>query len=208
MFKHILSNLCYTCIQIKQTMKKLNILFVALLVAGAASAQTWSLDKSHAKLGFGVTHLLVSDVEGTFNQFDAKITSSKDDLSDAVIELTAEAASINTNSEGRDKHLRSADFFDVEKFAQVTFKSKSFTKVEGKKYKLVGDLTMHGITKSVILDVTFNGTATHPYNKKTIAGFKISGTIKRSDFAVGGATPSAIVSDEVTIAANAEFVKG
>ena len=190
------------------TMKKINLLVVFVLVAGGAFAQTWTLDKAHAKLGFGVTHLLVSDVEGSFNSFDAKITSSKEDFSDAVIELTAEAASINTNNEGRDKHLKSPDFFDAEKFAQLTFKSKSFTKLEGKKYKLTGDLTLHGVTKPVTLDVTLNGTAVHPYNKKTIAGFKISGMIKRSDFIVGEKTPAAIVSDEVTIVANAEFVKG
>jgi polyisoprenoid-binding protein YceI len=189
-------------------MKKINTLIVALFVAGTAMAQTWTLDKAHSKLGFGVTHLLVSEVEGSINSFDAKITSSKDDLSDAVIELTADVASINTNNENRDKHLKSPDFFDAEKFAQITFKSKSFTKVEGKKYKATGDLTMHGVTKTVTLDVTFNGTATHPYNKKTIAGFKASGTIKRSDFTVGGGTPAAVVSDEVMIVANAEFVKG
>jgi polyisoprenoid-binding protein YceI len=189
-------------------MKKLNILTIALFVAGTVNAQNWTLDKAHSKLGFGVTHLLVSEVEGSYNSFDAKITSSKDDFSDAVIELSADATTINTNNEGRDKHLKSPDFFDAEKFSTVTFKSKSFTKVEGKKYKVVGDLTLHGVTKTVTLDVTFNGTAVHPYNKKTIAGFKVSGSINRSDFSVGGGTPTGVVSDEVAITANAEFVKG
>src|SRR6185369_1415413 len=112
-------------------MKKVNILISALLIAGVASAQNWSLDKAHSKLGFGVTHLLVSEVEGSFNAFDAKITSSTDDFSDAVIELSADVATINTNNEGRDKHLKSPDFFDVEKFNTLTFKSKTFTKVVG-----------------------------------------------------------------------------
>ncbi len=187
-------------------MKKVNILISALLIAGVATAQNWSLDKAHSKLGFGVTHLLVSEVEGNFNSFDAKITSSTDDFSDAVIELTAEVASINTNNEGRDKHLKGADFFDAEKFNTLSFKSKSFTKVEGKKYKLTGDLTMHGITKTVTLDVVFNGTAVHPYNKKTIAGFKVTGTFKRSDFGVGSSSPA--LGDEVALSANTEFVKG
>src|SRR5258706_12865986 len=104
-------------------MKKVHLLISALLIAGVATAQNWSLDKAHSKLGFGVTHLLVSEVEGNYNSFDAKITSSKDDFSDAVIELTADATTINTNNDGRDKHLKSPDFFDADKFNTLTFKS-------------------------------------------------------------------------------------
>ena len=188
-------------------MKKLNTLLLLLFVASSTFAQTWSLDKAHAKLGFSVTHLLISEVEGSFKTFDAKITSSKEDLSDAVFELTAQANSINTDVENRDKHLRSPDFFDVEKFPTLTFKSTSFKKVEDKKYKLIGDLTIHGVTKQVEFDVTMNGPAVHPFNKKTIVGFKVTGTIKRSDFGVGGGTPSAVVSDEVHINTNGEFSK-
>jgi polyisoprenoid-binding protein YceI len=188
-------------------MKKLNILFVIMFAAGFAGAQTWSVDKSHAKLGFGVTHLLLSEVEGNFTSFDAKITSSKEDFSDATIELTADTKSINTGIEDRDKHLKTADFFDVEKFPTLTFKSKSIKKVEGKKYVVTGDLTMHGVTKPITLDVTLNGTGVHPYTKKTVAGFKIAGTVKRSDFGVGPTFGPATISEEVTITANAEFIK-
>ncbi|AYB29730.1 YceI family protein [Chryseolinea soli] len=191
-------------------MKK-NIAFFVLLLSLSSQVsfgQTWSLDKSHAKLGFSVTHLLVSNVEGNFKSFDAKITSAQDDFSNAVIELTADINSINTDDDQRDGHLKSPDFFDVAKFSTLTFKSTSFKKVADKKYKVEGNLTMHGVTKKVELDVTFNGTAVHPYTKKTIAGFKVSGIIKRSDFAIGAATPGAVVSDEVEINTNAEFVKG
>jgi polyisoprenoid-binding protein YceI len=210
MFKHIIT----FCVIIaspknsnKKLMKKLNFLFALLFLAGSASAQTWSLDKSHAQLGFNITHLLLSEVDGGFKTFDAKITSSKDDFSDAVIELTADVASIDTDNEDRDKHLRTPDFFDAEKFPKITFKSTSFKKVEGKKYKLVGDLTMHGVTKSVALDVVLNGPIVHPYNKKNVAGFKISGVIKRSDFGISPGTPGAVLSDEVSLDTNAEFVK-
>lgn len=189
-------------------MKKINTLIIALFVAGTAMAQTWTLDKSHAKVGFSITHLMVSDVEGAFNAYDIKIASTKDDFSDAVIEFSAEAKSINTNDEKRDGHLKSPDFFDADKHASLSFKSKSFTKVDGKKYKMTGDLTMHGVTKPVTLDVTVNGPVVHPYNKKTLAGFKVSGTIKRSDFDLGAKYPGAILSDEVAITANAEFIKG
>jgi len=189
-------------------MKKINILVCALLIAGAASAQNWSLDKAHSKLGFSITHLSVSEVEGAFKSFDAKISSAKDDFSDGVVELTAEVASINTDNDGRDKHLQSPDYFDAAKFTTITFKSKSLTKVEGKKYKLSGDLTMHGVTKPVTLDVVFNGTIEHPRSKKTIAGFKITGILKRSDFGISTGTPAAMLGDEITINANTEFVKG
>lgn len=189
------------------SMKKLNLFLVALLSVGIASAQTWNLDKAHAKLGFVTTHLLISEVEGNFKSFDAKLTSSKEDFTDAVIELSADIASISTDNDGRDKHLKSPDFFDAEKFTTLTFKSKSLTKVDAKNYKLTGDLTLHGVTKPVTLDVIYNGTITHPFNKKLVAGFKVKGVIKRSDFSVGS-IPAAVVADEIVINGNAEFIKG
>jgi polyisoprenoid-binding protein YceI len=188
-------------------MKKIVIASLALVASFAGFAQSWSLDKSHSKLNFSVTHLLISDVEGSFKNINSKFTASKADFSDANIELTADVNSINTDDENRDKHLKSPDFFDASKFNTLTFKSKSFKNVGGKKYKLAGDLTLHGVTKPVVLDVVYNGSAVHPYSKKTVAGFKITGTLKRSDFGIGASTPSAVVGDEVAIVANTEFVK-
>lgn len=187
-------------------MKRLTMMMAAVMITVSTFAQTWNLDKAHAKLGFTITHLMISDVEGTFKTFDATLTSSKEDFSDAVITLTADVNSINTDNDKRDAHLKSGDFFDAAKFPSLTFKSKSFTQVSGKNYKLTGDLTMHGVTKTVTLDVVYNGTITHPMNKKLVAGFKISGTIKRSDFGVGGAM-TGVLSDEVTLVGNAEFIK-
>ena len=188
-------------------MKKISSLLALVLIAGSTFAQNWSLDKAHAKLGFGVTHLLLSTVEGSFKSFDVKLTASKDDFSDAVIELTADVNTINTDMDKRDEHLKTPDFFDVAKFPTLTFKSKSFKKVDGKKYKLTGDLTLHGVTKTVDLDVIVNGPIVHPYSKKNVAGFKITGTLKRKDFGVGAGTADAVVSDDVAINANAEFSK-
>lgn len=189
-------------------MKKTIFAILFLISGSVVFAQTWSLDKTHAKLGFSITHLLISDVEGSFKSFDSKITSSKDDFSDAVIELTADVNTIDTDSEQRDEHLKKPDFFDAAQYPTLTFKSKSFKKVAGKKYKLIGDLTMHGVTKPVELDVTFNGIAVHPYTKQTLAGFKATGTLKRSDFALATSTPGAVLSDEVALVINAEFIKG
>jgi polyisoprenoid-binding protein YceI len=188
-------------------MKKLIISTFALVVSLTGFAQTWNLDNSHAKLNFSVSHLMISDVDGSFKKISSKITSSKDDFSDAVIEFTADVNTINTENEQRDAHLKGADFFDAAKYGTITFKSKSFKKVADKKYKLVGDLTMHGVTKSVELDVTLNGVAIHPYTKKQVAGFKITGNIKRSDFGIGTATPTNVVGDEVSLTANTEFIK-
>src|SRR3569832_678911 len=123
-------------------MKKNMIMTTALLVAVVSYAQTWTVDKAHAKLGFTITHLMLSDVEGSFKSFDAKITSSKDDFSDAVFVLTADASSVITDNEKRDAHIKSPDFFDVGKYPALSFRSTSFKKIDGKKYKLVGDLIM------------------------------------------------------------------
>ena len=136
-------------------MKKLNLIVAALLVTSGVFAQTWTVDKAHSALGFTVSHLMVSEVDGAFKTFDSKITSSKEDFSDAVIELTAETGSVSTNNEKRDQHLASPDFFDAAKFPTLTFKSKSIKKVEGKKYKVTGGLTFHGVTKPVELEATF-----------------------------------------------------
>jgi polyisoprenoid-binding protein YceI len=189
-------------------MKKtaLSILSLAFTLSVVAQS-TWTLDKAHAKLGFGITHMMVSEVEGAFKSFDVKVTSTKGDLTDSKIELTADATSISTDNDDRDKHLKNADFFDVEKFPTLTFKSTEFKQVDGKKYKLTGNLTMHGATRWVTLDVKFNGTTIHPYSKKTVAGFKITGTLKRSDFGIGTKFGDAMLSDEVELDVNVELVK-
>jgi polyisoprenoid-binding protein YceI len=186
-------------------MKKTILLALALFASVATFAQDWTLDKAHSKLSFTVTHLMISEVDGGFKNFDAKLTSSKADLSDAVFELTAQVNSISTDNERRDGHLKSPDFFDAEKFPTLTFKSTSFTKVEGKKYKLVGDLTMHGVTKKVTLDAILNGPVENGRTKKPMIGIKVSGSINRIDFGVGKSGPT--VSDEVELRAAGEFNK-
>lgn len=190
-----------------RNMKKATIIAALLILSAATFAQTWTVDKAHSRIGFNFTHLAVSELGGTFNSIDAKITSSKPDFTDAVVEFSADINSINTDNEQRDKHLQTADFFDAEKFPKLTFKSTSWKKVGDKKYKVTGDLTLHGITKPVVLDVVYGGTTTHPQTKKPIAGFRITGTIKRTDFGIAPAMPSVMVSDDVNLQANTEFAK-
>lgn len=191
-------------------MKKISIIttaaFIMLLSSFKPMAQTtWVLDNAHAKLGFSITHLMVSEVEGSFKTFSAKISTPKTDFTDASVELKAETGSISTDNEKRDAHLKGADFFDAGTFPAISFKSTSFKK-SGKNYKVVGNLTMHGVTKSVELDAVCR-TGTNPMNKKEIAGFKITGKIKRTDFGIGNSMPSSMLGEEVEITANAEFDK-
>lgn len=159
-----------------------NIFFLLVFAASSLIAQTnWSVDKSHSKVGFSVSHMVITDVEGYFKDYDAKVTTNGDDFSTANIDFTVNTASIFTDNEGRDKHLRSDDFFNAEKFPKMTFKGKSMKKVSDNKYKLVGDLTIRDVTKQVELDVKYNGMVKDPWGN-TKAGFKVTGEINRFDY--------------------------
>lgn len=190
-------------------MKKLILSTAALFIlAGSTFAQEWNMDKAHSQVNFGITHMGINEVGGSFGTVSAKFTATKDDFSDAVIELTADVNSINTGNEQRNTHLKSPDFFNAAQYGTLTFKSSSFKKVGDKTYQLTGDLTLHGVTKPVTLTATFNGTVTNPMSKKLVAGFKVTGTIKRTDFGIGANFPSNMLSDDVSLVANTEFVKG
>lgn len=189
-------------------MKKIAILSTALFLLFAfTTANTWSVDNAHSKLTFTVTHLGISDVSGLFKNFDVKIASSKDDFSDATFDLSADVASVNTEVEMRDNHLKSADFFDAEKYPKLTFKSTAIQPSGKNRYKLTGNLTLHGVTKPVTMDLLYRGTVENPMSKKATSGFQVTGTIKRSDFGIGEKFPAPMISDEVRIKADGEFTK-
>jgi polyisoprenoid-binding protein YceI len=188
-------------------MKKIILVaLVAVFSQLSVSAQTtWKSDKAHSKLTFGVTHLGISEVTGLFKSFEATITSSKPDFSDGTFALTADVASINTEVDMRDTHLKSPDFFEVEKFPSLTFQSTGI-KANGKdKYVLSGNLTIHGVTKPVSMNLWYRGTIVNPNSKESTAGFQLTGTIKRSDFNIGPKFPAPMLSDEVAIKADGEF---
>jgi polyisoprenoid-binding protein YceI len=166
------------------------------------------MDKVHSQLNFGIAHMGINEIDGTFGTASATISSSKDDFSDAAVELTADVNSINTGNEQRNTHLKSDAFFDAAKFGTLTFKSTSFKSVGGKNFEVIGDLTFHGVTKSVTLNAVFNGTTVNPQSKKTIAGFKVTGIIKRSDFGIAPSFPAQFLGDDVMLNANTEFIKG
>ncbi|KAA6439428.1 YceI family protein [Dyadobacter flavalbus] len=187
-------------------MKKLVLVFLFLNCSLFVSAQSvWKSDKAHSQLKFDITHLGVSTVSGAFTDFDATITASKPDFSDAIFTLTAKTESINTGVDKRNEHLKSADFFDAAANPEITFKSSTVKSAGKDKFQVTGDLTMHGVTKPVTLELTHRGTVTNPMSKKPVAGFRATGTVKRADFGIGAKFPAPMLSEEVTIIADGEF---
>ncbi|MBN8577547.1 MAG: YceI family protein [Cyclobacteriaceae bacterium] len=189
-------------------MKRLNVIAAFLLLAGVANAQTtWKVDKGHSKVGFSVTHMVVAETEGKFDDYEATVVSKTDDFAGAEVSFTAKVASINTANERRDGHLKSPDFFDAEKFPEVSFKG-ALAK-EGGKYKLKGDLTLKGVTKKVEFDVTYGGKINTGRGEK--AGFKLIGNINRQDYGLTWAnkTPGGelVVGDDVQLIVKVELDK-
>lgn len=196
-------------------MKKLVLSLATAFIMLNASAQTnWKVDVSHSKLGFSVTHMMVSETEGKFKIFNGSVESKSEmDFTDAKIDFTADVNSINTEDEKRDGHLKSPDFFDAAKHPTITFKSTSMKLMAKTKtaYVLEGELTMHGVTKKVkLIAVGAPKTIKDPYgNIKN--GFKVTGTINRKDFGLswnaaleaGGVA----VSEEVKLDINIELNK-
>lgn len=193
----------------KNKMKKLIVIISAFVALSSFTLlnNLWTNDDPHSQLGFTVTHLGIADVSGVFNDFDVSVTATKPDFSDAKFQLTAKASSIDTRVEARNNHLKSADFFDVAKYPTLSFISTGLKNVGKNQYKLTGDLTIHGITKPVTMDLLYKGTVENPMSKKQTAGFQLTGTIKRSDFGIGEKFPAPMISDEVGIKADGEFVQ-
>lgn len=188
-------------------MKNLRLLlFVALAVATPLfAAESWTVDKGHSTANFKIRHF-TANVVGQFRDFEGAINIDRANPKDSSVEFTIQAKSVDTGSERRDNHLRSADFFDVEKFPTITFKSTSVVPKAKDTYDVTGDLTMHGVTKRVTLPVTFLGFMKHPRGEK--AGFEIETTLNRKDYGVtwnraldeGGF----MLSDDVKVSINLE----
>lgn len=190
-------------------MKKIH-LFLALMIGGSSAAfsqATWTIDNVHSKIGFSVTHMAVAETEGKFNEYQGTVVSKSDNFDGAEVNFTAKVASIDTDNERRDGHLKSGDFFDAEKHPEITFKGNLVK--AGAKYKLKGNLTMKGITKPVEFDVT--GGQTVDTGRGTKSGFKFTGTINRQDYGLSWSnkTPGGemVVGDEVELVVKVELDK-
>jgi polyisoprenoid-binding protein YceI len=173
------------------------------------AATTWTVDKVHSNVKFTVTHMVVSEVGGTFKVFDGTMEHTKPDYSDAKINFSVDVSSVNTENERRDGHLKSDDFFNAEKFPQMKFVSTSFTPAGDNKYKLTGNLTIRDVTKPVTFDVTYGGTITDKGAVKS--GFKAKTTLNRFDYNLkwSAATEAGglVVSKDVDVVVNLEMKK-
>lgn len=194
-------------------MKKIMLLLGAIIIANTttqAQETTWGIDKVHSKIQFDVAHMVISEVSGQFHDYEGVIKTNKEDFSDASIEVTINVSSIDTDNENRDKHLLSPDFFDAEKYPQIIFKSTKIEKVGENKYKLFGNLTMHGVTKEIALDASYGGTVKDPYGNIK-AGLKVTGVINRTDFGLKYNsvmdTGGMMIGEEVTITCKVELIK-
>ncbi len=180
----------------------------------ATQAQVkWKLDNAHSKVGFSVTHMMISETEGFFKTYGGEVQSkSETDFTNATITFTTDANSINTDNEQRDGHLKSSEFFDAAKFPTITFKSTSMKPTKNpNEYELVGELTIKDVTKKVTLKAIGSGkTVKDPWGNVRY-GFKLTSVIKRSEFGLKWnaalETGGVVVSDEVTINCKVELVK-
>lgn len=191
-------------------MKKLLLIASAILFTVSVNAQNWKIDKAHSKIHFTAQYLVISDVDGEFKEYDGTFTSSKADWTDLQADVTVKVASINTENEMRDKHLQGDDFFNAEKYPNITFKSKSVKSLGNKKYVLTGDLTIRDVTRKVEIPVVFGGTVKDPWGNLK-AGFKATGTINRKDFNLkytnAAATGEAVVGDNVNFTIDLVLIK-
>jgi polyisoprenoid-binding protein YceI len=183
---------------------------MSAVVQPAATRTTWTIDPVHSSVEFAVRHLMITTVKGRFTDVQGTVVVDDEDPGTSSAEIVIQAASIDTREPQRDAHLKSADFFEVDAFPTLTFRSRAVHNWTKEAFTLVGDLTIHGVTRGVTLDVTTEGRAKDPWGGER-AGFTATGRIKRSDFGLtwnqlleaGGLA----VSDEVRIALDVQLVQ-
>ena len=174
--------------------------------------EKWIIDPVHSEIDFKIRHLMITNVKGNFKEFDASIYTTGNDFLTAEVDCWINAASVDTGNEDRDTHVKSADFFDVEQFPQITFKADTYEKVDGDgSFELWGVLTIKGITRKIKLDVEFGGIMKDPWGNEK-AGFTINGKINRKDFDLNWNTAletgGVLISDEVKINCEIQLKRG
>jgi len=166
------------------------------------------IDSSHSKIQFKVKHLMISNVLGSFKEFEGKASMVENDFSTTKVNVTIKTASIDTEAADRDAHLKSADFFDIEKYPEIVFEGTGMTQKDEENYELNGTLTIKSITKPVVLSVEFGGLMTDPWGNKK-AGFSVTGEINRKDWGMvwnaALETGGILVADKVKILCDVEF---
>ena len=175
-----------------------------------ATRTKWILDPAHSEISFKVRHMMITNVKGGFKKFDAWVETEGDDPASANVRVVIDTASIYTNDDKRDTHLRSADFFDVEHHEKIVFEGTSFKKISGDDYELKGNLIIKGTSKEMKLDVEYGGINKDPWGNLK-AGFSVKGKINRKDWGLKWnallETGGVLVSDEVKIDGEVQFIK-
>ncbi|QGQ99614.1 polyisoprenoid-binding protein [Paenibacillus psychroresistens] len=170
----------------------------------------WAVDASHSSIDFSIRHMMIAKVKGTFHTFEAAVEADPTDLTTANISVSVDLGSIDTRNKDRDAHLRSADFFDAENNTKMTFQSTKIIKTGDGEYDVIGDLSLHGVTKSETISVTFEGAGKDPWGNEKV-GFSGHGSIKRSDFGLtynaALETGGVLIADEVKISIEIEAVQ-
>ena len=174
------------------------------------TTNNWNLDTVHSGINFSVRHMVVSKVRGRFTKFTGNVELDESDLARSVVEATIDASSIDTGTAQRDDHLRSADFFDVEHFPQIGFRSTGIEKLGGDRYRLTGELTIRDISREIALDVEYGGRGKDPWGNERV-GFTAKGSLDRKDFGLKWnqalETGGVLVSDRVEIELELQAVK-
>ncbi|HMI08425.1 MAG TPA: YceI family protein [Flavobacterium sp.] len=174
------------------------------------STTKWVIDPTHSEIGFKVKHMMFTNVSGKFQKFEASIATEGDTFENAKIEFTGAIDSLSTGNADRDGHLLSADFFDAAQYPEITFKATAVKKVDESDYEIIGDLTLHGVTKSVKLAAEYSGQMKDPWGN-TKAGFALEGKINRKDWGLNWnaalETGGVLVGEEVRLAIELQFIK-
>ncbi|MDC0709875.1 YceI family protein [Stigmatella sp. ncwal1] len=183
----------------------------ALAVPSIAAATTWDIDPAHSSAQFTVTHMLITKVKGEFGKVTGTVNLDDKDASKSTVAASIDTTTVNTNEADRDKHLKGPDFFDVEKYPAMTFKSTSVKAAGKSKFKIVGDLTLHGVTKPVTLDVESASTEVKDPWGGTRRGASATTKLNRKDFGLTWnkllETGGAVVGDEVAVTLDLQLIK-
>lgn len=184
---------------------------LAATMSSVAFASNWEVDPGHSSASFSVRHMMVSNVRGTMGDVSGKVDLNDKDITKSSVDVSIDVKGIDTKNKDRDKHLRGKEFFDVERFPTMTFKSTKIEKGVGEKLKISGDLTMHGVTKAVTFDAEVAAQVANPFTKAPTRGVSATATINRKDFGLMWNAPietgGFMVADEVNVTIEAELLK-
>lgn len=182
------------------------LFFIGLFVTNAQESN-WQMDPNHSKIGFSIPYFKIGEIKGTFDAYSGSFTEDKEDIT--AIQIVINTASINTNQQKRDEHLKTNDFFGAEQHPEITFSSTSVKKLSNKEYEITGDLSMTGITKPITLKALYKGSYVHPRFKNTRKVFTITGMLLREDFKVGtNYAPAKIaLGNEVQLVAEIQLIQ-